>query len=75
MKANNIFNFSPLYGCILCRSYETNKLLCLMSCVTTIYMHRRSADVGVMVGHRLRRWPNIKPTSAERLVFAVILLK
>ena len=27
-------------------------------------------DVGVMLGHRLRRWPNITPTSGQHLVFA-----
>ena len=32
---------------------------------------RRSAIVGLMLGHRLRRWPNIKPTLAEGLVFSV----
>ena len=31
---------------------------------------RRSANVGLMLGQRRRRWPNIKPTLAERLVFA-----
>ena len=30
---------------------------------------RRSADVGTMLAHRLRRWANIVPTLAERLVF------
>ena len=25
-----------------------------------------------MLGHRLRRWPNIKPTLIQRLVFAGI---
>ena len=30
-------------------------------------------SVGVMVVHRLRRWPNIKPTFVQCLVFAVCL--
>ena len=31
-----------------------------------------SNNVGLMLGHRLRRWPNIKPTLFECLVFAGI---
>ena len=31
---------------------------------------RRQTNVGLMLGHRLRRWPNIKPTLVWRLVFA-----
>ena len=27
-------------------------------------------DVGLMLGQRRRRWPNIKPTSGQRLVIA-----
>ena len=30
-------------------------------------------NVVLMLGHRLRRWPNIKPTSDERLVFTWML--
>ena len=33
---------------------------------------RRSPNVGLMLGHRLRRWSNITPTLGERLVFAGI---
>ena len=33
-------------------------------------IHR--ANVGLMLGHRLRRWPNIKPTLAQCIVFAGI---
>ena len=36
---------------------------------------RSSANVGTMLGQRQRRWANIVPTSAERLVFAVHLSK
>ena len=31
-----------------------------------------SANVGVMLGHRLRRWPNINPLLAEYVVFATV---
>ena len=31
---------------------------------------KRSANAGTMLAHRLRRWPNIVPTLAGRLVFA-----
>ena len=31
---------------------------------------RRSSNVGLMLGHRLRRWPNIDPPFGKRLVFA-----
>ena len=31
---------------------------------------KRSANVGTMLAHRLRRWSNTVPTLAERLVFA-----
>ena len=31
---------------------------------------KRSANVGTKLPHRLRRWPNIVPTLAERFVFA-----
>ena len=31
---------------------------------------RRWTNVGVMLGLRLRRWPNITPTLVQRLVFA-----
>ena len=27
-------------------------------------------NVGLMLGHRQRRWPNINPALGERLVFA-----
>ena len=30
----------------------------------------RSRNAGSMLGHRLRRWPNIEPTLPESLVFA-----
>ena len=30
----------------------------------------RSHNVGSMLAHRLRRWPNIEPTLRERIVFA-----
>ena len=29
---------------------------------------RRLSNVGVMLGHRLRRWPNITPTLEKRLM-------
>ena len=29
-----------------------------------------STNVGLMLGHRLRRWPNIKPTLGECILFA-----
>ena len=32
---------------------------------------RRCANVGLLLGHRLRRWPNNKPALVQRLVFAV----
>ena len=28
-----------------------------------------SPNTGLMLGHRLRRWPNINPVLSERLVF------
>ena len=31
---------------------------------------RRLTNADLMLGHRLRRWPNIKSTSVQRLVFA-----
>ena len=31
---------------------------------------RRSPDIGSMLTHRLRRWPNIEPTLGECLEFA-----
>ena len=31
---------------------------------------KRSPNVGTMLAHRLRHWPNIVPTLGERLVFA-----
>ena len=31
---------------------------------------KRSANVGTMLAHRLRRWPNIVPTLTERFLFA-----
>ena len=30
----------------------------------------RTLDIGLMLNQRLRRWPKIKPTSVQRLVFA-----
>ena len=32
-------------------------------------IHRRSLCVGFMLGHRLRRWPSMKPAQSERLLF------
>ena len=34
---------------------------------------RRSSNIGTMLAHRLRRWPNIVPTLDERRVFAGII--
>ena len=34
---------------------------------------KRSANVGLMLAHRLRRWPNIKPPLGQRLVFPGIV--
>ena len=31
---------------------------------------RRRPNVGLLLAHRLRRWPNSKPTLAQRLMFA-----
>ena len=31
---------------------------------------RRLPNAGLMLGHRLRRWPNIKPEFGDRLVFS-----
>ena len=31
-------------------------------------------SVGIMLGHRLRRWPNIKPTLTERPVSAATII-
>ena len=36
---------------------------------------RRLPDVGVMFGQRRRRWPNIKPTLGQRVIFAEYPLK
>ena len=36
---------------------------------------RPSSNSGSVLGHRLRRWPNIKPELGECLIFAVILQK
>ena len=36
--------------------------------------YRYSTNVGLMLGQRLRRWPNIKPTFVEYLVFFLGLL-
>ena len=35
---------------------------------------RRLTNVGLMLVHRLRRWPNIKPALVKRLVSAVYYL-
>ena len=32
--------------------------------------HNTLNHVGLMLGHRLRRWPNIKPTLLQCVVFA-----
>ena len=37
-------------------------------------MTQQAPDVGLMVGQRLRRWPNIKQTSGQRLGIAGSLL-
>ena len=37
-------------------------------------LERLSANVGTMLAQRLRRWPNIVPTVAERFVFAGLSL-
>ena len=34
---------------------------------------RRWSNVDLMFGHRLRRWPNIKPTLSQRLLFAEMI--
>ena len=33
---------------------------------------RGSPNAGSMLGHRLRRWPNIEPALGEPVVFAVM---
>ena len=35
---------------------------------------KRCANGGLMLAHRLRRWPDNKPPLAQRLVFAGVLL-
>ena len=37
-------------------------------CVSPDWTHRRSPNGGLMLGQGLRRWPNIKPASGERIV-------
>ena len=39
---------------------------CLSNKHETLYW----TNGGLILGHRLRRWPNIKPQLAQRLVFA-----
>ena len=34
-----------------------------------------SPNASLMLGQRLRRWPNIKPASGQRRVFAVCLCR
>ena len=41
-----------------------------MSCGSCTANSRRWASAGLKLVHRLRRWPNFKPTLAQRLVFA-----
>ena len=46
--------------------------LCWATVFPTLNQHRehnnkRLNGVGLMLGHRLRRWPNIKPTSGQHL--------
>ena len=31
---------------------------------------RRLSNIGLLLAHRLRRWPNSKPALAQRLMFA-----
>ena len=37
--------------------------------VTQKTWKKRSSNAGIMLGHRLRRWPNITPTLDKRLMF------
>ena len=41
---------------------------------TTRTIFQQAPNVGTMLAHRLRRWPNIVPTLGKRLVFAGIYL-
>ena len=34
---------------------------------------QQTRNVGPMLGHRLRRWPNIEPTFGECVVFGVLI--
>ena len=36
---------------------------------------RRRPNVGLLSGHRLRRWPNNKPTLGRRLIFAGVVVE
>ena len=39
--------------------------------ISSVKIYRRNrANAGLMLGQRRRRWPNIKPALAERLVVA-----
>ena len=63
-------------GCLLCTMLC--KCCLLQNCHLYLCMAPanaiHSANVGLMLGHRLRRWPNIKPALAEWIVFAGAVL-
>ena len=61
------------------KSIGEKSVLCLLWVITVCHdqfsLHFpantiHSANVGLMLGQRRRRWPNIKPTLAERIVLA-----
>ena len=56
-----------LYTCLKCskHSVDTNWWF-----ISMIYFAIYSANAGLMLAHRLRRWPNIKLALAECLVLA-----
>ena len=55
--------------CIHIKSISPSSLLPIRTQPTRT---RRLTNVGLMLVHRLRRWPNIKPALVKRLVSAVI---
>ena len=50
-----------------------DKIIIFFNYFFTLYVlskHKIFTDVRLILGHRLRRWPNINLTLSERLVFA-----
>ena len=62
------YQFVFFYYCVFCFLFYFSVYLCFLLFSCSPVSTRRWADVVLLLGQPLRRWPNINPKSGERLM-------